>query len=489
MTQNSILESVQEYICGDNNNGLSTDDYLGYIHEQNEDDVIACFHVLLSKQSLPSLVESKSALTLALLVSKVVQGNIIKISNNDVKLLIFTLKIIVANSAKDTSLLEDISRLLEILKQMNPIDLIEELYQNQPTPLAIITNMEQFLNLMTNYFSGTPFDNLDQILRLNQSFCNFNQINEYSIDDIQKIFNFNFCDAKNFKYYLQFYQNISSQSQAFIKRAYLKINALDTPSIIREINNIFPINLQLQKKLSQLTCHELNNLEQSDLTIKGLTSEESIYFCQIRLQYNNLYQKVLSVYENASNQYYQYIGWETHWEAVIDFVRSHLLHESKKQYDILYILGSSQSGKSSIIAISAAFILPFICMTHQQLNKKQFCQNVTKIVHIDFKPYSEFSLINKIKQIYYIFSKQIEYNELLTSEVKLSNEIEAVVNSIYNMFSNTKCYYAIIWDNCQVLNNNLTSSQKIFVSNFFKNLISSPCYSYGRWNCFFLFTM
>ncbi|CAL6115245.1 Hypothetical_protein [Hexamita inflata] len=112
MTQNSILESVQEYICGDYNNGLSTDEYLGYIYEQNHDDVIA--QIIITK--------------------------------------IFTLKIIVANSAKDTSLLEDISRLLEILKQMNPIDLTLQTAVQQN-----LVKMYRVWSDLTSYFKQLNF--------------------------------------------------------------------------------------------------------------------------------------------------------------------------------------------------------------------------------------------------------------------------------------------------------------------------------------------
>ncbi|CAL6009782.1 Hypothetical_protein [Hexamita inflata] len=229
------------------------------------------------------------------------------------------------------------------------------------------------------------------------------------------------------------------------------------------------------------------------LDLRQFKAEMSL-FSKACLKYSQLYDNILIINFADSNENITlyYVGWQIHWETVIDFVQSHILSDSYQPFDLLCSLGDPRSGKTSSMELSAIFMSFFVHMIRPQCKNDFFCQNFTKIIRIDCLQFVTYELIGKLERIYELILLSIPQTQqqILTfqSHVKLKN-VPAILGSIQDMFVKAKCYFVVNWDEAQTLNyvqdqsdtkniTNISKKDQIALGQFYKNVmicINSPC--------------
>ncbi|CAL5986738.1 Hypothetical_protein [Hexamita inflata] len=190
--------------------------------------------------------------------------------------------------------------------------------------------------------------------------------------------------------YLIYYQAISIKSTIKLTANYQDISALTTTkeliTLLKDQENLSQqfIDFLLEQSLDDLI--DKNILLQNRLVInhrkissEKLSSDPKNFIKLYNFNYNILvkFNEDISNLVNICQRYSQrydsililgdemnikndmhYIGWQKHWEIVIEFVESHILGHSYQLYDLLCILGDPKSGKTASMELSGILWCP-----------------------------------------------------------------------------------------------------------------------------------
>ncbi|CAL6080968.1 Hypothetical_protein [Hexamita inflata] len=224
---------------------------------------------------------------------------------------------------------------------------------------------------------------------------------------------------------------------------------------------------------------DLQFLKDIQLPIKiDQESESSKYQEFIRIYQNhlNFYNNVLKI-DCKTCQTDHYVGWKVHWDLVLDFVKSHIQHQSFQVLDVLLILGGPKSGKSLTMYLVAVFLLKFVKLIRPQHSKLYFCKEIAKIIQIDCRDFSSQQPLQKLQTLYFQIAAHIHQTELQKQEAN-QVDIATISSMIQQMFKEAQCYYIITWDEIQCLFQNTDFYSYKLIGNFIKLIMvcdNSPC--------------
>ncbi|CAL6078059.1 P-loop_containing nucleoside triphosphate hydrolase [Hexamita inflata] len=421
----------------------------------------------------------------------------VKFSLSDILL---TLKIELKQQLHNT---EKIATIMNVIKNKNPMELTEFYMQQQniaqseqltqvkqdghvlcylhfPKPLSLIQSYDEFYWQIKKVVNSQQFNIVqdlflyfeDQGMRINlllnmpeQAFLEI-IIAENLKGSLQ-------CALKIFKYYeeisyntiigMSSYQNLSlvQNSEDFLNQ--FKIN-------VPEYND--SQNTQLNERLSKLSITQLQSCQ-----LDSFSAEEIITFQRYCSYYYDLQQNVIKIVQ-IDQLTDNYIGWQAHWETVIQFVSSHIQGRSYQAFNVLLILGDPKSGKSLTMYLVAVFMLSFVGILRHQDSKPYFCQDIVKIIRLDCRQASDLSLILKLKWVYEQISKYIFQTDLQKTEVKDEQSLSCMILFVQRLFQKAKCYYIVTWDDIQCMFDNLSQKQEQTMGKLLKIVMicdSTPC--------------
>ncbi|CAL6048615.1 Hypothetical_protein [Hexamita inflata] len=180
-----------------------------------------------------------------------------------------------------------------------------------------------------------------------------------------------------------------------------------------------------------------------------------------------------------------YIDWRVHWNTVTDFVKCHILGRVYQNYDVLWVLGGSKSGKTTTMYFVSMFMSYFVKFTRPQRPRSDFCQNITRMISLDCLKCPKIKdcgkkvlLLKRMKWIYSEISKHIDQRTDLKQKIETSSDTDLVIEAIKNMLQNAQCYYVINWDEIQCLVAGLSLVDQQAFGDFFKVImivITAPC--------------
>ncbi|CAL6069746.1 Hypothetical_protein [Hexamita inflata] len=207
-------------------------------------------------------------------------------------------------------------------------------------------------------------------------------------------------------------------------------------------------------------------------------SQSSKYqeFFRIYQNYLNLYNNVLQI-DCKTCQTDHYVGWKVHWDLVLDFVKSHIQHQSFQVLDVLLILGGPKSGKSLTMYLVAVFLLKFVKLIRPQHSKFYFCKDIAKIIQIDCRDISQQQPLQKLQILYLQIAAHIHQTEQQKQQAKRV-DIATISSMIQQMFQEAKCCYIITWDDIEYLFQNTDFYSYKLIGNFIKLIMvcdNSPC--------------
>ncbi|CAL6022577.1 Hypothetical_protein [Hexamita inflata] len=207
-------------------------------------------------------------------------------------------------------------------------------------------------------------------------------------------------------------------------------------------------------------------------------SQSSKYqeFFRIYQNYLNLYNNVLQI-DCKTCQTDHYVGWKVHWDLVLDFVKSHIQHQSFQVLDVLLILGGPKSGKSLTMYLVAVFLLKFVILIRPQHSKLYFGQDIAKIIQINCRDISLQQPLQKLQILYLQIAAHIHQTEQQKQYAKWV-DIATISSMIQQMFQEAKCYYIITWDDIEYLFQNTDFYSYKLIGNFIKLIMvcdNSPC--------------
>ncbi|CAL6015624.1 Hypothetical_protein [Hexamita inflata] len=405
-------------------------------------------------------------------------------------------------SAKKPSDKTRVQYICDAIKKLNPVDAarIIQNNNNHPVPISELTSISQFVMLLEKYIESKDFELIKQILLQNSKFTDFPRLFTMSIKQIRKTFNIlqdkDEWRALKLQNYLSFYRAISIKQDILLETQYQDIATLQTRSLLDELQKVdFVVDDQVLKQFEQFSIDKLidkqilinNRIERpnclefiiTEHLTKNLINVELIQQFKIHCnEYSQRYNQVLFI-----KQKFNYIGWQKHWEAIVDFAHAHITCCTLSSKNLLCILGDTKSGQSSTMYISAIFMLNFVSMIRPHKIDKFFCQNITKLIEINCQTFKG-TILNKMKQLYSVVSMNIYQNAKQIQSANKLNDVIDVIMSIIHMFENAQCYLVITWDQIQVMfeidsneSKNMSLQQEEYIGSFFKNLIllDSPC--------------
>ncbi|CAL6024296.1 Hypothetical_protein [Hexamita inflata] len=402
-----------------------------------------------------------------------------------------------------------IIKICDALKNIHAKEVIEYLnskYNTVQSPEACI-DMKSFLVQLKQNVHTKHHNNISKLLSNNLKFMqctDFKTICQYSIEELIIKFDFNFIDARFLQQFLNYHGSITQKFKLQIFSNYEDISKLTTSQLINQlrINFLFNISDETAKQFQSLQINLLINrqkLAQHRISFKGLDEEKPLqdfvvtehlpdvlkqYSEQFQLavyDYETLYNSTLIFTSDCKKEIIQYVGWQTHWNIIIEFVKSHILGRSYQPFDVLCALGGPKSGKTASTYISAVFMLVFVHLIRHQSQSECFCQEQPKIVQINCFGMKG-SLINKLKQVSVQLSNSMHSSQLL--KIQNSDDIIDVMTAIENAFKNANNYFLVLWDEIQVLYQDILEakvgelSEEQLLNQFLKGIFivtNTPC--------------
>ncbi|CAL6009780.1 Hypothetical_protein [Hexamita inflata] len=467
------------------------------------------------------LVQHKQNQKVKTLLVKIVSIQIDQGQIQSLEDLLMILNIELFSEAKDIGKIKYICKAIKMKNPSEVVDYLNTQYTDLLPPSACGT-VEVLKDQLRKICSIDVYKNLDKILQLSElngltnilELCN---LNEKELKELQ----LKHLDANYLYKYLNYYKDISVPFKICMKTEYYDISQLTVEQLLFQLEQQVNLKEQAQdlklwyKFKEQLCAMKLcevidfqilkqNRFERQNemykvkdvcrqLDLRQFKAEMSL-FSKACLKYSQLYDNILIINFADSNENITlyYVGWQIHWETVIDFVQSHILSDSYQPFDLLCSLGDPRSGKTSSMELSAIFMSFFVHMIRPQCKNDFFCQNFTKIIRIDCLQFVTYELIGKLERIYELILLSIPQTQqqILTfqSHVKLKN-VPAILGSIQDMFVKAKCYFVVNWDEAQTLNyvqdqsdtkniTNISKKDQIALGQFYKNVmicINSPC--------------
>ncbi|CAL6074228.1 Hypothetical_protein [Hexamita inflata] len=320
-------------------------------------------------------------------------------TNMDLQNLLLALKIEMQYGTRDKG---TINRFFEAIKLKNPIENIQNL-QNSPEVPKAHWSMQQFLQNFQKCVSLRVFRRLSRLFdksqdKNNQPFVDFENILDYKIEDI-----------KDKMPYIDFY--LDQQFLCKFLQHYKQSCALIQINIGSHYKNI--VTLTMQQKLNELlkigfepNQDEIDNLIANESNLTNIPTDLMSEFNASCELYTYMYNTVL--FQNQFGLMSNYVGWQTHWKTIIQFVQTHINGESFQVRDLLCVVGGPKSGKTLTMYLSAIFMMNFVNLIRpQQKDNELFSQNITRIVQIDCIQYSAYDFIDKLKRIYVDIATQM----------------------------------------------------------------------------------
>ncbi|CAL5996665.1 Hypothetical_protein [Hexamita inflata] len=424
--------------------------------------------------------------------------------------LLIALKIELFNNSRDK---RKIKSIFQAIKMKNPVEIIAFLntqYNDVKSPTQC-TTMDEFLAQLQQLFAQHVFLNLKQILNQNifANTTNFKYLCDLSLEQLQQYVPI--LEALALFEAFEYYQAVSVPFQIIMQTDYQDISTFkNMDDLLKElavkvsfnpgelfrnqlnslsISELFDQQIIMQNRLYQ--DPELSKMQQQDFVnlqyMSACHQNEIDVFAQACMKYSSFYNNVL-VFGNDEQHY---VGWQKHWETVIDFVQTHALHDSYQPFDLLCVTGDPKSGKTASMEISAVFMSFFVSMIRPQNQHYLFCQKLTKIIQIDCSQYIAYGLNIKLQIIFnkirhYIPQTGVQIQQL--NDFVAKNDIPGILSVIQIMFENAKCYFVVTWDEVQTLNyvkdpnsgviTNISDGDKFVIGCFYKGVmisLSTPC--------------
>ncbi|CAL6024376.1 Hypothetical_protein [Hexamita inflata] len=395
---------------------------------------------------------------------------------------IFITKLVIPQIVKDDSLfsLQDLLQALQIqtninlrdensiniicnaMKKKNPYVIIQQL---RDTYLEQAKDVQQFLAQMKIYINSQHMKNLDKLLN-KLEIIDFTYFLNCSISNLSKDYRLSQTEANFIHKYLQFYRAISGIIPIQIQLEYKDITNISMQELLEELVTHTKYNpdnstVKLLKTLKIETLFNINIIEEQRLVAKrqnefDIIHLEKLYECQLSQveiadfskscqQYAIMYNNVLQLQQKVG-----YVGWQQHWETIIDFVRAHLTENSYQKFDLLCNLGGPKSGKSLTMFLSAVFMMNFVRFIRPQILRDCFCQSICKLIQINCGDIMG-TVLQKMKQVYLIISAYIMQSEQQLQDVRDNLSLNNILNAIKTMLIEARCYFVISWDEMQTL--------------------------------------
>ncbi|CAL6022203.1 Hypothetical_protein [Hexamita inflata] len=395
---------------------------------------------------------------------------------------IFITKLVTPYIEKDASLfsLQDLLQALQIqtnmnlcdeksiniicnaMKKKNPNVIIQQL---QDTYLEQAKDVKQFLAQMKIYINQQHMKNLEKLLN-NLEILDFSEFLDCSISKLSKDYRLSSPEASFIHKYLQFYRAISGIIPIQIQLEYKDITNISMQELLEELMAHTKYNpdkstVKILKTLKIETLFNMKIIEEQRLVTKrqnkfDIINLEKLYECKLSQveiadfskscqQYAVMYNNVLQLQQKVG-----YVGWQQHWETIIDFVSTHLTGNSFQKFDLLCSLGGPKSGKSITMFLSAVFMMNFVRIIRPQIQQDCFCQNICKLIQINCDDITG-TVLQKMKQIYLIISASIMQSEYQLLDIRDNLSLNNVLNAIKTMLMEARCYFVISWDEMQTL--------------------------------------
>ncbi|CAL5988992.1 Hypothetical_protein [Hexamita inflata] len=503
--QNPINEQIQIII----NNKELLENGNFEIHDLLE----ACLqNIQLSKQFKPTVNE--------IVALKIDFGTNIKLAD-----LLLALLVEVQYSSRDPARIELICNKI---KMKNPEEIVTFL-NNQTNELQApecCETLEQLLQQIFLIVKESIYLQLKEILKLDGFVLYMKRSNDQkikylcnmTINEIMQIdTSVSEQSAEFLQSYLIYYQAISIKSTIKLTSNYQDISALTTTKELitllkdqenlsqqfidflleQSLDDLIDKNILLQNRLvinhRKISSEKLSSDPKNFIKLYNFNynilvkfNEDISNLVKICQRYSQMYDSILILGDemNIKNDMH-YIGWQKHWEIVIEFVESHILGHSYQLYDLLCILGDPKSGKTASMELSGIFMMNFVRMIRPQAQKRLFCQNKVILVKIDCVNMLHQPLFQKMSTIYKQINALIPQTKQhqLAFEILINNQnLSGVLLVFENIFLEAKCYYVIIWDEMQCLNyvgsNKISDDDEFSIGCFYKtSMVSqrSPC--------------
>ncbi|CAL6022255.1 Hypothetical_protein [Hexamita inflata] len=437
--------------------------------------------------------------------SQFVSNNLINnFQDFDFATLLIALELEANNNSRNKNL---IIKICDVLKNINAKEVITYLnykYESIQSPEDSM-DAQQFLVQLKQNVHQKHHNNISKLLSNNLKFMqctDFENICKYSIEQLALQFDFNFIDARFLQQFLNYHGSISRKFNLKIFSKYEDILKLTVLQLINQLrkNQLFNISDETAKQFQRLQINQLvdpQKLAQHRISFKGLDQVKPLqdfavteYLPDVLRQYSDRFKLAVYDYETLYNsalnftsdfhkQGVQYVGWQTHWDTIIEFVKSHILGTSYQSLDVLCALGGPKSGKTASMYISAVFLLVFVNIIRPQTQSEYFCQKRPKIIEINCLDLKG-SLIYKLKQVYTQLSNSINLSSNL-KKIQNSNDILDVMAAIEDAFKNANNYFLVLWDEIQVLYQEILESkvsEELLLNQFIKGIFivnNTPC--------------
>ncbi|CAL6022744.1 Hypothetical_protein [Hexamita inflata] len=444
--------------------------------------------------------------------SQIVSNNLINQNINnfqdfDLATLLIALELEANNNSRNKKLIINICDALKNINAKEVITYLNSKYKSIQSPEDSM-DAQQFLLQLKQNVHQKHHNNISKLLSNNLKFMqctDFKNICEYSIEQLALQFDFNYIDARFLQQFLNYHGSISRKFNLQIFSKYEDISKLTVLQLINQLrkNQLFNISDQTAKLFQGLQINQLidpQKLAQHRISFKGLDQGKPLqdfavtvhlpdvlrqYSDQFKLavyDYETLYNSALNFTSDFHKQGVQYVGWQTHWDTIIEFVKSHILGTSYQSLDVLCALGGPKSGKTASMYISAVFLLVFVHIIRPQTQSEYFCQKRPKIIEINCLDMKG-SLIYKLKQFYIQLANSINLSSNLT-KIQNSNDILDVMAAIEDAFKNANNFFLVLWDEIQVLYQQILEakvgelSEEKLLNQFLKGIFivnNTPC--------------
>ncbi|CAL5994520.1 Hypothetical_protein [Hexamita inflata] len=445
------------------------------------------------------------------LVKHIVLAAIQRYSNSIcLKNVLLAVQIELLNNSRD---FDSINMYFAAIMKLNPISGISTINEQYPVTPDITWEMSTFLDNFQKCINQQDFELLKIILSQNNS--NLSVIDIYglvSVDRIKIKFPELKCneDIQFLLQCLQNYKNMCSNTSIILQSNYADISTLTNDNLFIELQKVgFNAEQKQIDEFKSLKIEKLFNnqqLQNNRIKMKNLKelyneywphtvpdsaikdSEQNSEFINPLIigncnplffeQFKNACQKYTSMFDSvistvdSNNKLTHFIGWQTHWETVIQFVRTHITGDSYQANDLLCVAGAPKSGKSSTMHLAAIFMMNFVSMIRPQQKNRLFCQNITKLIEIDCASYSGLIFIDKLKGIYSYVSAYIFQTQEQLTQVQEAVTVSKMFVYLYELFVNALCYCVVTWDDIQKLH--ITKS-----GNVTQKISEQDAYSFG----------
>ncbi|CAL5979521.1 Hypothetical_protein [Hexamita inflata] len=404
--------------------------------------------------------------------------------------------------------------LFEAIKTKNPEEIIKFLNENYKTlkPPLKCKDLQDFKNQLEKCIEPRHFRKIQVLLHcLEDNFTDFNNLCSESPEQLCKDYNISLANSTYLLQFLAHYKQISIEFQIDLTSPFKDISKLDTAELLYEleINKLLTLNQPTKNILLNIPINQLINKQ---ILFENRRHKECKYDISINSEYQNRKNFIFTEnlpdidveqFNNACTQYalsydsilcftvaseqekLEYVGWQKHWETVIDFVENHILGDTYQTFDLLCILGGPKTGKTASMYLTAVFMLNFVPMIRPQSENTFFSQQKTKLIRIDCKEYGMYELHLKLEKIYYKIEghlpqtqKQLQKFQLLVNKQNISE----ILGAILDMLITAHCYLVITWDEIQNLNFfgniKISDNDEYILGCFYKSLMvsqNSPC--------------